>query len=55
MNCVLSLATPPIASWTSGTSFTLGRSDSSNDASVVPESPLASKGDFGVIVTSVFR
>ena len=55
MNCVFSLATPPIASWTSGSAFTLGSSDSSNAASLVPESPLASKGDFAVIVASVFR
>ena len=44
-----------IASWTSGSSFTLARSDSSKAASLVPESPLASNGDFAVIVASVFR
>ena len=51
---VLSLETPPIASWTSGSARTFGRSDSSNGASVDPLSP-TSNADFGVMVASVFR
>ncbi len=53
-SCALSLATPPMASWTSGSALTFGRSDSSKAASVVPLSP-TSNADFGVIVASVFR
>ena len=52
---VLSLATPPIASATSGRSWIVGSSDSSNDASLVPEPSPVSNGDFGVIVASVPR
>ena len=53
-NWVLSLATPPIASRTSGSSLTFASSDSSNAASVDPLS-LESNADFGVMVASVFR
>ena len=54
-SCVFSLATPPIASLTSGRSFTSASNDSSKAASVVPESPPVSKADFGVMVASVLR
>ena len=52
-SCAFSLATPPIASATSGRAWTFASSDSSNAASVVPDPSPVSNGDFGVIVASV--